>query len=110
MMTERLYGPDVDRFRHTLIKDSKALLDRALAEVDRHESAELLKTLYEVWSLNLGALEGMACLRGVERDLRHSILRTSVQTGKKLLLDEHRKACKQCDGGDQLQQELDELN
>jgi hypothetical protein len=110
MMTQHLHGPDVDRFRHTLLKESKAVLDKALAEVDRHESGELLQVVYEVWGLNLGALEGMGCLRGVDREQRFELLRKSVLAGKQTLLAEHRKTCKKCEGGDALAQELQELN
>jgi hypothetical protein len=108
--TEKLYGPDLERFRYTLVQQSRALLDRALAEADHNRGVALLEIIYEVWGLNLGALEGMACLRGVSRESRHKMLRNAVQAGKKTLLEEHRKECKGCSGSDELQEELETLN
>jgi hypothetical protein len=110
MSANQFDGPDVDHFRYKLIQESRAILDRALADADQDRSTTLLETIYEVWGLNLGALEGMACLRGLTQERRHQLLRQSVLKGKEALLEEHRKECKGCSGSQDLEDELRSLN
>lgn len=102
---------EVSQFSTWLYSEVRDLVNEALAVCDDHEEdARYIQTVYEVMSRNMGALDALTCLRAVPRPLRRQAMRQNFLLGKRLALETHRESCKGCEGGNALEQELNEIN
>ena len=102
---------EVDQFSAWFYSEVRDLVNEALAICDDHdEDPRYIQTVYEVMGRNMGALDALTCLRAVPQNLRRQSMRQNFLLGKRLALETHRESCKGCEGGNSLEQELNEIN
>ena len=97
--------------RAGLLEQTRKLLDSALSSADTTSETQLIaKTIFEVWGMNMGVLDAILCLRGVSRDDRLKLLRQATAIGKALAASDHKRACKGCDNGAVLEEEIQNVH